>query len=89
VRNFLVKIVGFGPRKKKGAKKKATPLGASPPDPQDLSLSCQAGSQKPGGEQKTKPDISFVKKTGHFNLSKTEESYPRVRHIKVGVRGFA
>jgi hypothetical protein len=23
------------------------------------------------GEQKTKPDISFVKKTGHFNLSTT------------------
>jgi hypothetical protein len=78
VRNFLVKIVGFGPRKKKGAKKKATPLGASPPDPQDLSLSCQDGSQKPGGEQKTKPDISFVKKTGHFNLSRTDQDKTNV-----------
>jgi hypothetical protein len=29
------------------------------------------------GEQKTKPDISFVKKTGHFNLSTTLPSQPR------------
>src|ERR1700757_4489981 len=61
----------FRPRKKKGAKKKETPPGALPPDPQDLSLSCQNGSQKPGGQQKTKPDISFVTKTGHFHLSRT------------------
>jgi hypothetical protein len=61
----------FRQRKKKGAKKKETYPGGFAPRPPGFIALVPRWLSKTKGEQKTKPDISFVKKTGHFNLSRT------------------
>jgi hypothetical protein len=61
------------PKKRKGPKEKKPTWGLCPHTPRIYRFGAKMAS-KPGGEQKTKPDISFVKKTGHFNLSRTHKS---------------
>jgi hypothetical protein len=66
---MFVENFRFRPRKKKGAKKKEKSLwGLCPQTPRIYRFGAKM-ALKTLGEQKAKPDTSFVKKTGHFNLS--------------------
>jgi hypothetical protein len=62
----------LGAKKEKRSKKeRKTAWGLCPQTPRIYRLGAKMALKKTEREQTTKPDISLVKKSGHFHLSRT------------------